>query len=319
MEYKFDRPSSEMIRLKNDRFRLMAEMHQEELNNSSNVHINETVNSLETEEAHNKIVNNILKDRMTYNSRFNFLDNVKKSFLSECMFKIYKESSISPLSENDTIVARNLINNFIIENNVNDILRDFKTKNLLLSEINRITTKYYNKVLEDCNNGECREFKLTPSIRDDFYKELEDLDTGEASTLIKHRVADAMDEFIDDNMSNKMDYEEIIKSAQDRMAVMKDQDIANECANTAFVEVAKMKQNRKKNIFHYMVESLAESAFTNDDLKNIYFNESSLNMDKVVNSCQLIYTMLEMVNTTNMLKPISAEYLNDYINSLKQN
>ena len=52
-----------------------------------------------------------------------------------------------------------------------------------------------------------------------------------------------------------------------------------------------------------------------DVLKQKYMNEATIDMDKVVNSAQLIYTMIEMVNTTNMVN-VDEAYMNEYIKSL---
>lgn len=322
MEYKFNKPTDNMMRVRTNRFGLMRQAYSEQFEKESEeAAINESATKYGQLEA-NKIVSESARMRMVDNTnRTEFLSNVKKSLLSECMFKLFKESSVTPLTKKDKVVATNLINNFINENGVSELLRNFKTKNFLLSEMNRITNKYYQKVLESCDKAEeeCYEkYSVDPDIKDDFYEELEDLDSSDASKLIKERVADAMDEFIDDNMSNKMDYEDIIKSAKDKMDTMKDEDMMDECANRAFVEVNTMKHNRTKNIFNCMVEKLAKSAYTNDSIHEAYFNESTntIDMESVVNSCQLMYTMLEMVNTTNMIQPITAEKLNKYLDTL---
>ena len=76
-----------------------------------------------------------------------------------------------------------------------------------------------------------------------------------------------------------------------------------------------MRLNAKKNIFHYMVESLCKNTFKNDKLKTKYLNESTLNMDNIVNDSMLIYNMLEMVSTTNMVN-VNEDYLNSFIESL---
>lgn len=326
MEYKFDDITDNMIRLRTDRARIFAEQcKKEQCEREKNEVSCKSAGEVDKMEACKETENRLMEQRMDAIKRNEFLSNVKKSFLSECMFKLFKESSISPLTTSDTVVAKNLINSFINENGVNEILSDFKTKNLLLSEMNRITNKYYNKVLEACNKIKEQDnydkYDIDTGIKDDFFKELEDVDIDDASKLIKHRVSDAMSEFIDDNVSNKMEYEDIINSAKDKMSVMNDEDMMEECANRAYLEVSRLKRNREKNIFNCLVESLSKQSFTNDTLKKVYFNESTstLDMDSIVNSCQLMYTMLEMVNTTNMLKPITAEYLNDYLNSLNNN
>ena len=64
-----------------------------------------------------------------------------------------------------------------------------------------------------------------------------------------------------------------------------------------------------------MVESLSKKSVKDSVLGTRYVHEGALNMDNVVNDVQLIYTMLEMVNTTNMID-IDEKYMNKYIESL---
>ena len=64
-----------------------------------------------------------------------------------------------------------------------------------------------------------------------------------------------------------------------------------------------------------MVESLSKAAFKDDALKARYIHEGTVDMDGIVNSTELIYTMLEMVNTTNMVN-VDEDFMNNYIKSL---
>lgn len=271
------------------------------------------VNMLEYQQSINK----------TANAKREFLQNVKNSLLSECIFKLYKDSTVAPLTESDKVIARNLVNKFVLENGAGELLLNFKHKNLLLSEFSRITNKYYQRILEECDDESCdpekagkaREFSIDDKTKEDFFDELEDVDTEDASKLIKERVSDAVSEFIDNNENQKLEYEDIIKSAQDRIAGAADESYAESYTNQAKRTINEMRLNAKKNIFHYMVESLCKNTFKNDKLKTKYLNESTLNMDNIVNDSMLIYNMLEMVNTTNMVN-VDEEYMRNYVKSL---
>ena len=72
---------------------------------------------------------------------------------------------------------------------------------------------------------------------------------------------------------------------------------------------------REKNIFHCIVQKLAEAAIKDDKLKAIYTEGSKINMDKIVDHAQLYATLLEMANTTEMIT-INEEYMNNFIKSL---
>ena len=249
---------------------------------------------------------------------------IKEAFISECIYKLYCESIAFPMTSRDKVVGRNLVNKFVIENGAGNLIDDFATKNLILSEFSRISQKYYNKVLETCNTKEECSFTgqiagqiIAQDVVDDFYKELEDIDIKDASKVIKDRVADAISNFIDTNAANKFEYEEIIKTAQDKVDAINGADdvVAESYLNMAKRKINEMKNSRDVNVFGYMVESLTASVFKDEALNARFVNEGSVDMDGIVDSTQLVYTMLEMVNTTNMVN-VNEEFINKYLTNL---
>ena len=255
------------------------------------------------------------------NNRVTFLENVKSGFLSEAMSKLYKES-FGVMTKRDRITAKNLINTFINEQGAGELLNRFKYQNTLVAEMARIVQEHYDMVVESitCDDEECnipgraKELHLDKTIVDDFYKDLVDLDTTEASKLIKDKVTDAMTEFIDQNTQNKLDFEEIINTAKEKISDLKEESAVESTMNEAKRQINEMKRTRHKNIFHYMVEAISKEAFK--DINGVgrqYIHESKVDMDGVVNSAKLIYTMLEMLNTTEM---VSKDYIQTYIENL---
>ena len=322
--YTINKPSENMNKSMTEINRMIHEQQiQEQEEEQKRVQLEESirikelnenrVNTLECQQSINK----------TANAKREFLQNVKNSLLSECIFKLYKDSTVAPLTESDKVIARNLVNKFVLENGAGELLLNFKHKNLLLSEFSRITNKYYQRILEECDDessdpskaGKAREFSIDDKTKEDFFTELEDIDTEDASKLIKERVSDAVSEFIDNNENQKLEYEDIIKSAQDRIAGTTNESYAESYTNQAKRTINEMRLNAKKNIFHYMVESLCKNTFKNDKLKTKYLNESTLNTDNIVNDSMLIYNMLEMVSTTNMVN-VNEEYMRNYVKSL---
>ncbi len=255
------------------------------------------------------------------NNRVTFLENVKSGFLSEAMSKLFKES-FGVMTKRDRITAKNLINTFINEQGAGELLNRFKYQNTLVAEMARIVQEHYDMVVESitCDDEECnipgraKELHLDKTIVDDFYKDLVDLDTSEASKLIKDKVTDAMTEFIDQNTQNKLDFEEIINTAKEKMTDLKEESAVESTMNEAKRQINEIKRTRHKNIFHYMVEAISKEAFK--DISGVgrqYIHESKVDMDGVVNSAKLIYTMLEMLNTTEM---VNKDYIQTYIENL---
>lgn len=322
--YTINKPSENMNKSMTEINRMIHEQQiQEQEEEQKRVQLEESIRIKELNENQVNTLEYQQSINKTANAKREFLQNVKNSLLSECIFKLYKDSTVAPLTESDKVIARNLVNKFVLENGAGELLLNFKHKNLLLSEFSRITNKYYQRILEECDDessdpskaGKAREFSIDNKTKEDFFTELEDIDTEDASKLIKERVSDAVSEFIDNNENQKLEYEDIIKSAQDRIAGTTNESYAESYTNQAKRTINEMRLNAKKNIFHYMVESLCKNTFKNDKLKTKYLNESTLNMDNIVNDSMLIYNMLEMVNTTNMVN-VNEEYMRNYVKSL---
>lgn len=256
------------------------------------------------------------------NNRAQFLESVKNSFLSETICKLFRES-FGVMTKRDQIVARNLVNNFIKEQGAGDLLNRFKYQNTTVAEMGRLVDKYYGLVVESISKndedeanipGRAKELHLDKTISDDFYKDLVELDTSEASKLIKDKVADAMSEFIDQNTQNRLDYEEVINTAKEKMADVKEESVIEETMNEAKRQINEMKRRRHKSIFQYVVEAISKEAFKDQNgVGKQYIHEASMDMDEVVESARLIYTMLEMLNTTEM---VDQDYIKTYIENL---
>lgn len=252
------------------------------------------------------------------------MTKIKEAFVSECIFKLYCESVAFPMTQRDKVIARNLVNKFVIENGAGNLISSFATENMILSEFSRISQKYYNRVLEGCDNkqeceltGEIAGQVIDQNVVDDFYKELEEIDVKDASKAIKDRVADAISNFVDTNAANKFEYEEIIRAAQDKVAAIDGSDdvVAESYIGMAKRKINEMKNTRDVNVFGYMVEALTTSVFKDESLKTRFVNEGTVDMDGIVESAQLIYTMLEMVNTTNMVN-VDEKFINSYLTNL---
>lgn len=272
-------------------------------------------------EQQNQYREDIISSGMERSERMN---KIKEAFISECIYKLYCESIAFPMTSRDKIIGRNLVNKFVIENGAGNLIGSFATENMILSEFSRISQKYYDMVLEGCDNERDCEFTgqiggqiISQDVVDDFYEELKEVDVTDAAKAIKDKVADAITTFIDTNAANKIEYEEIIKSAQDKVAAINGADdiVAESYLDMAKREVNEMKNTRDMNVFGYMVESLTTSVFKDESLKSRFINEGAVDMDGIVNSAQLIYTMLEMVNTTNMVN-VNEEFINEYLTSL---
>lgn len=274
--------------------------------------------------AYNAYVNEAYNESA---NRAEYLQTVKNAFVSECLYKLYKESSVAPLTSGDQIIAKNLVNRFVKENGAGNLLTAFATKNRILSEFSRICDKYYKKVVEGCDGCDDnletdelgfligRPLKLDNTVGSEFFEELEDIDCSDAAKMIKDKVADSVSEFIDSNISARLDYEEVINAAKDQIDKAANESYAEDISARAQRQVIEMENDRERSVFHCMVEALTKSVFKDEALKAKYVKETQVDMEGIVNATQLMYTMLEMVNTVNIM-PVDEAFINEYLKSL---
>ena len=272
-------------------------------------------------EEHAAYVNEYFNNQINaVNNRAQFLENVKTGFMTSTLLKLFKES-VGYTNQRDEIIMRNLVTNFINEQGIGELLNRFKYQNVLVAEMGRVVREAYDKVIESVTKdddestipGRSKDLKLDQTIVDDFYKDLAEVDTVEASKLIKDKVADAMSEFVDQNIQNKVDYKEVIDTAKEKMEVVQDESMIEEIKNDTERQIHEMRLMRHKNVFHYLVEAISKETFKDESLKTRYVHESTVDMDGIVRSAELIYTMLEMVNTTEM---VNEDYVQNYILTL---
>lgn len=332
---------SKNMRLSNTEISKMINEQQQELYAAENDKlIKEQAEADRLREEYYTQMQNRLADRVSnVNNRINFLQNVKESLLTECIMKLYTESVQAPMTSRDKIIARNLVTKFVKENGYGTLISRFATKNFLLSEMARISQKYYDAILVETTSDsevlgvgllppdkdptrpsgtdpwEVKNWDVPKDIVDDFYKELTTVDTMDASKLIKDRVADAIQQFVDSNSVAKMEYQDIISQAQEKIAATKDDSVAEGYLAIAKRKINDMKINKSKSIFNVMVESLTKKILTDDSYKTRYIHENTVDMESVVDDTTLIYTMLEMVNTTGMVN-VDEEFIRSYLESL---
>ena len=111
-------------------------------------------------------------------------------------------------------------------------------------------------------------------------------------------------------------YQDIISQAKEKMEVASDESMAEAYMEDAKRRINEYRNNRPKNAFHYVVEAISTQAFKNDNLNKRYIHENAVDMDGVVESAELIYTFLEMLNTTEMVdESYIQEYLTNMINA----
>lgn len=257
--------------------------------------------------------------------RENFSVTLKENLLQEC-FNIVFESIMKKerATHHEVALGRSMINKFIKEEGVNNLLTRFENRNLVLSEFARFTDKYHYAVMEalgkvateDPDNDTC--YVLDKEIAQKFIDDVKDLVPERTIDIIRDRVEDAIQSFIDQNTNNKQAIKDIYLKA--KVATAKSDvsdDVKQEVALEAKIATNAMYE-KPVNIFTYMVGAVREATMKVDALKEQYCgSDNKPDYKRICNDVGVMYTVLEMMNTLNVID-VNEQYLLKVMNDLKE-
>ena len=76
-------------------------------------------------------------------------------------------------------------------------------------------------------------------------------------------------------------------------------------------------ENRRRNILESIIRHMGKNIVSDDVSRNDFIQESGkLNMNRIIDTSEVMYTFLEMVNTIQ-LREVNAEYLEGVLKSIK--
>lgn len=274
-------------------------------------------------EEYNDIARTIIQTQINNDNKIKkyseFTKSVKESFVGEIMFDLLSKSlNESHNIEEETPIMRSLIGKYIKENGVNNIVSGWKNRSYFLSEMAAIVEKAYNGVCKDCDCNKPDSFTISTNIRDEFFDSLKAADMESMGEIISVRVANAASEFITSNRIDKQNIQTILQDAKDKIDSAKESERAKveESANIiAKRKIANIRSNSNKGLYHSIVESLAKNSLLDNEFKNIFTENSNLNMKKIVHHADIMYTFLEMLNTSKM-DTMTEDKIANFVKSL---
>ena len=247
-----------------------------------------------------------------------FKMNVRKNLLEMAIGTVFEEIIHEQHGDNrDMSIGKNAISEFVNEFGYDKLARNMLQENLISSQMIGYCEDYYDKIVNEAvaknkkkKMDEDHTFMMDKEIATNFIDDIEKMVPGKVITLIRGRVADSMQDFIDQQTQNKADIMEIYKKANDHAKqtnakLAQDTADADAPANeSVFTESVFLKQrankvyNRPTNVLGAMVHSMCENTYKNDAMKQQYLNESgNTDMRRIINDCAVIYTALETMNT----------------------
>lgn len=288
-------------------------------------HDSRSVALREEAESENMRREHILEQRYAQDQRqrsLNAFTSESRDFLlSESLSYIMNKCFPSTIDESLLMRGRAVVESFVAEEGSMSLLNQFKTKTLFLSELANIIESTHKKVLHSCE-GKDAPFKITNSDMKAFHNRIDTMNTDTITKEIVSRVTKAEEEFMKANLKDKETLEELAEKTKQNIDNVKAKDsdteneIKQECSALYRRQVDNI-MNRKKSILESMVLRMSKAVVTEESVLPQFTQENGkLDMQKIIDVSEVMYTFLEMVNTLK-IKNVTSDYLHETLSSIK--
>lgn len=256
---------------------------------------------------------------------YKYKDDVKKTLLKEALMHIYEGSLRNP-SARESAMCSALLEQYINETGTTQLLKNMKMSNsFLLHKIYEEVSEFSDSIISGSSVDDPESQTIDPAKVEEFWKSIdksEDID--DTTDLIRMRVSNAEEDFVNKNQQDKEDIKTILKQTASRVNMAKDgndNDYA-EAVEESETRIAKdkiyqLQHESHHNVFDRMVRNLSEAALTNENAKKEFTAENGhLDVEKIVESARCMYTLLEMVGTIQ-LENVDQQYIEDTLKSIQ--
>lgn len=250
-----------------------------------------------------------------------FKENVRFKVLHKGLTRLC-ENSIRNITPEQVAVCSNIIESYIQENGLYNVLRKMKnSRNLFLKELAEEIKDTSEELITNASQDENEDYTINKDTVDKFIKEIDDSeDANDVTNVIRLRVSNAEEDFVNKNERDEENIKTILKDTADRVKNAKednDNDYSSAVEESemrfASQQIYKIQHESRNSAFDRIARAVAKNSLLTAQESSTENNR--LNMESVMNVTKAIYTVLEMFSATT-LENIDDEYINDTIKSL---
>lgn len=256
---------------------------------------------------------------------YEYKDNVKEVLVRTALSNICENSLINP-TERQRKICDNLVAQYVREAGVTKLLKNMKfSENALLRTINEEVEEKFTYITKDATPDDPSSMTISQDEIKGFWKDVDDIeDIDDVTGLIRLRVANAEEDFVNKNKEDKDSIKNILRGTADRIknaAAKGDEEFKDAVEESesylAKDKIYKIQHEGYRSVFDRMVHNVAEAAMKNEEFKKEYTLENGrLDMEKIVESARCMYTLLEMVGTIQ-LENVDRQYIEDTLKSIQ--
>lgn len=190
----------------------------------------------------------------------------------------------------------------------------------MLSELAYVINNSVTSIMEKADPKDKSSLTIDKKDKEKFFKSLDNVSADKAIDTIRNRVMNATQKFIDSNTKGKMEIKNVLANTKEK--IEKSREKANGAAlaeSHAFIgqrQIMDIREGKVQNVLEAMVYAVSRQALKNEDAKKIFVENASLNMDKVVEHCEVMFTFLTTLDTCKIAN-IDEAYIEEMLNDLK--
>lgn len=273
-------------------------------------------------ESYNEYYKNLYAEDNSIREFAKFKQDVSDAFVTEALVCLTNSciNEVTLRDDYNSKLSRQLVSNFVKEEGSAKLIRKFRSTSYIMSEIAYVCNKHISAVLEKADPKDKDSLKINEKQKKDFYKDLDKTSADNVVDSIRSRVMSSTQEFIDSNTKDKMKIKNVLDSTKDKIEKSKDKKNAEKLqeayTNLGKETVANIRATKIQNVFEAMVYSMAKTALKNEDAKKVYVENAALNMDKIVEHCEVMYTFLTTLDTCKIID-VNESYIEQMLKDLR--
>lgn len=243
-----------------------------------------------------------------------FKKSVVESYVGGLLWNIYESVLDKNMSsEFAKGIGRSTLTSYIKENGAANILKKMNGKTKFLSEAARMIDDFVTEAIEDADPDNEDTLAIDPKKEQEFYDNLSSSDdVADITNAIRMRVIDAEEKMATDNINDKIDMDDIMQGAAQRIESVrqsnKEGELSDDSAElqqqeTVMMSKARMNDlatKRSRSVLEQMVRNTSKQVLKDENLAKVYTENGKVDFDKLIEANTAIYTFMETLNTIQL-------------------
>ena len=246
-----------------------------------------------------------------------FAKDLTDNLVSEAIAYPYLEvAKMNNFTQEQTDLGKKIIDNFVVETGAENILKNMREGTVVTSLYADIISETTKEVLEACGK-KCKDTKteeydicytFDKEYADKFVNSLVKATPTALPNIISTRVSSAVQDFVNKQQDDQNTIKDILNKAKDNITAAKEKKFSEQTIKeiTEQSEIAARHKisliyRENTNLYGRMVKNFSKQMVTVNEqtMKDAgYVKENGkLNIAKVMNDTQVMYTVLETINT----------------------